>query len=407
MTTYTWLPSVKVGDPNALPVPALAMGLRTDPPITVYVPVVRDNAPEEEQHLPNVYYVEHRDEVSIVEAYVMERAQRHSTRGAVERLFKSIGEYLQGVPRDVPWLLHPFIYFGGVTMLAGIWKGGKSEYAAGIVRSRVEGKPFLGQDLPNGPTFLVTEEGGISMAEKYDDVDGFEVLDARDMAFADANLWDVLHSIEAEVTGQRAFVIIDTFITLTAVEEENDSAEVTAAIRRLMNFAQKTGAAVLIIDHTGKQTSGLNHGKAIRGSGAKPATLDIYGVLDYGPTQTQRTLAIEGRVREANGASLRVDFDPDTQEYRLITDEAASHSLFDKWSVGIPFSGEGFTIQTLAALWDCARGTALKRTEEMRAAGRMRRAFGKGSGNSDAWRYWATLGPVTVGDHEVEEDDED
>ena len=367
---------------------AMPMAMRTEPAVTAYL--VRDGI-----------YVATEEEAELVRA-----RQRAATERLAQprlpggRLFKPITEYLNGVQRTPPWLYRPFLYFGGVSMLAGIWKGGKSELAAGIVRARVAGQPFLGQELPPGPVYVITEEGGISLAEKYDDVSGFELVDSRAMAFADQTLDDVLASIVDEVTDVNALVIIDTFVVLSGIEEENNSVEVTKAIRKVMNFAQATEAAVLIIDHTGKQTSGLNHGKSIRGSGAKPATLDIYGVLDYGPTQTQRTLSIEGRVKDAR-VKLRFDFDPDTRTHKLVGD-TGDDTKYDQWTAAIPMGGEGWSESKLATYWHMSRPSVAKRAEELVRAGRMRREWGK-VGNADAWLHWALLPRI---DHPEDDEDE-
>jgi hypothetical protein len=327
-------------------------------------------------------------------------AEEQRERSPGERLFKRIGEYLRDIPREVPWLWRPLVYFGGVSMLAGIWKGGKSELAAGLIRARLDRVPFLGAELPPGPTFLITEEGGISMAEKYDGYDGFEVVDRRDMEFEEQTLDDVLESIREEATDAQALVVIDTFVVMSDVEEENSATEVTKAIRKVMNWAQRTRAAVLIIDHTGKQTSGLNHGRSIRGSGAKPATLDIYGVLDYGPTQTQRTLATEGRVKDAR-EKLRLDFDPAARAYTLLTGDT-DETKYDKWSAGIPMTGDGMDLAELGALWRLSPNPTKERVDELVKAGRMRSEFEK-VGRTRKWLHWAVL-PMTSSAHPGDEE---
>jgi hypothetical protein len=343
------------------------------------------------------WHESHHPDATLVPNRRLFEEERERTGG---RLFKHIGDYLRDIPREVPWLWRPMAYFGGVSMLAGIWKGGKSELAAGLIRARLDGVPFLGQDLPPGPTYLITEEGGISMAEKYDGYDGFEVVDRRDMEFEGQTLDDVLESIRDEATDAHALVVIDTFVVMSEVEEENSSTEITKAIRKVMNFAQATRAAVLIIDHTGKQTSGLNHGRSIRGSGAKPATLDIYGVLDYGPTATQRILATEGRVKDAR-EKLRIDFDPGARAYTLLVGDS-DETKWDRLTAGIPVSGDGWSESKLASFWRVSRPTVTKQVDELVRAGRMRREWGK-VGNADAWLHWAVL-PVI--DHPEEAEDE-
>jgi hypothetical protein len=373
---------------EAPPAGSFGITFKTDPYTVGFV------VPGEENK--DTVYALVEEDAARLRSYFAEREQRVVMAGveAVLDLFTPIAEYLKGLPKEVPWLVPGFLYFGGVSMLAGIWKGGKSQYAASLITARARGKPFLGRELPEGPVFLLTEEGGISLAEKYENAEGFELVDARAMAFAEVSLADVLKALEARIKARNernAFVVVDTLSVLSGVEDENSSVEVTAAIRLLMNFAQVTGAAVLVIDHTVKTATNLNHGRSIRGSGAKPATLDVYGVLDYGPTATQRSLKTEGRVRGSRNDWL-LDFDVETQVYSLLSDEAVDATQFDKWSSGFPMAGDGMSIADLMNLWECSRNTVKTRIASMLDAAptRARREW-RQVGRTHKWLYWSVL----------------
>src|SRR4051812_1720824 len=75
--------------------------------------------------------------------------------------FVNVVDYLADVPEVVPWCAQPLAFFGGVTLVAGFPKAGKSTLASQLMRARETGEDFLGHPVPIGPTVLLTEEGGI------------------------------------------------------------------------------------------------------------------------------------------------------------------------------------------------------------------------------------------------------
>lgn len=180
-------------------------------------------------------------------------------------LFANVVDYCVSVPDDVPWAAKPLAYFGGVTLLAGIWKGGKSTLAAQLQRARETGEPFLGQPVPIGPTVLVTEEGGIPVKHKVGGLTSLRILDRRAATLAALDFDGVLAALRQLCAGETEPVVmfIDTFAVWGGIENENDATEVTAAIVKLTMLAQETGAAVVLIHHTRKDggTYGSRHSR--------------------------------------------------------------------------------------------------------------------------------------------------
>lgn len=307
-------------------------------------------------------------------------------------VFVNVEDYLADVPDSVPWAAEPFAYFGGVTMLAGIWKGGKSEFVAQLARARESAEPFLGRTIPNGPTLYVTEEGGIPVKHKVGDLHALRILDRRTATLHGLTFDGVLASVTAycKASPTPAVVIVDTWAIWCDVEDENDAVQATAAIGKMTALAQETGAAVVLVHHVRKD--GGTHGRGIRGSGALPATVDIFGTLDYadGGGPTDRTLKLEGRVIDP--MELHLTYDTDARRYGMLDSGSRAQTEADVWLQDFPLSGDGLTMADVEGRWELSRSPTRRRVDKLLKLGRMRRAVCKArDGKADAWRYWAVL----------------
>jgi hypothetical protein len=308
-------------------------------------------------------------------------------------------DYVADIPDTVPWAAEPFAYYGGVSMLAGIWKGGKSTLMAQLALGRESGGTFLGNAVDAGPTLLLTEESGFPVKRKVRGLTQLDILDRHTVAskgnnvagkFIGATLDDIIDGITfwamAEHRGQRCMVIIDTLAVWGGIEDENDATETTEAIRRLKGLAATTGAAVIVIHHSRKE--GGTHGRAIRGSGAIAATVDVYAILDYvsaGPS-TSRSLVFESRVTDP--IDMTLTYDPESATYAIDTPDLVAE--YESWLAKVPTDGNGMNRQTLTNLWDVGGTTARRRIAKLLEIGRMRERFAKHPGDRvESFRYWA------------------
>lgn len=301
----------------------------------------------------------------------------------------NVAEYVATVPDIVPWAGEPFTYYGGVSMLAGIWKGGKSTLMAQLMRCRETGGTFLGNPVDIGPTLLLTEESGYPVKRKVGGLTRLDILDRHTAVKTEGlDLDSIIEAITfwavSDHKGERCMVIIDTWAVWGGIEDENDAVQATKAIEKLMRLARETGAAVVLVHHSSKQ--GGTHGRGIRGSGAIPAMVDIYGTLDYkGSGGTSRSLAIEGRVGDP--LDLTLLYDPETG-YTL--DEPDLVAEYEAWLQKVPTDGEGYTEGELINLWGESRSSTKRRITKLLDIGRMREVYGKHPGSSRrAKRYWS------------------
>lgn len=277
----------------------------------------------------------------------MKKAKHHLKERVVTEadasLIVNIADYLALIPETIPWIAEPYVYAGGVTLLSGPPKGGKSTLMANLQAAReIEGSEFLGAPVPLGPTLLVTEEGGVAVRWKTEGLVALDVLDRR--SAAGMSFENVLELISLWAAAQSStspcLVFIDTLAIWAGVEDENAASIMTQAIAPIMQLAQKTGAGVVIVHHARK--GGGRDGEAIRGSGAIYATVDLAMELsrigDEEDGLTDRRLDVSGRVVMPH--SLTLGFDPLTKHYRVVESVESAKIASDKALGWMPNEGD-------------------------------------------------------------------
>lgn len=108
-------------------------------------------------------------------------------------LIQTMAEYASDVPDSVPWVVEGLVYRGGVTLLAGPPKGGKSTLLADVQRCVLAGEPFLDTlAVASASILLLTEERGIAVTMKS----GTLPIDVLDHATAIMNGLDFAGSLD-------------------------------------------------------------------------------------------------------------------------------------------------------------------------------------------------------------------
>jgi hypothetical protein len=276
-----------------------------------------------------------------------QREARRVVRAAVEAGKNGIAESSTFEPvlvkdlapgKSVDWVVKGYAPGGGLTVVAGPPKAGKTTYVAGMaVQAAASGIPVLWLDLEQHATRTR---------------DLFARLDAIELPiFAHSSASRVpMNAIARCVTEHEiGLVIIDSLSRFWTVEDENDAAQVTTAMGELLAFARSANVAVIVIHHTRK--SGGSDGSDIRGSGAIAASVDVavsFQRYGDGPArlleaisrydETPRRLVVE--YREGRYCELGSEADVRDREARervraALTDEPLARSQIAK-DTGLP-----------------------------------------------------------------------
>lgn len=182
--------------------------------------------------------------------------------------------------RDEPvrWLvdgLIPAASFAAIFGKPGSYKSFAALYLGAMIAT---GREAFGRSTTQGPVIYIAGEGGAGLKRRRDAIMRQHDLPQDAPVYfikAQLNLATTLEDRDALLAEIRAIgvkpalVVIDTFARMTAGIEENSAKDVGAAIAIMSSIEQETGAAVLIVHHSGKaQDAGM------RGSSALLAAVD-------------------------------------------------------------------------------------------------------------------------------------
>lgn len=220
-----------------------------------------------------------------------------------------IGELLSEPDEEHAWLVDGRLPVGGLGLIAGKPKAGKSTLSRCLALAVARGDPWLGFVTTAGPViYLGFEEkrGEVrrhfrSMGARADDP--LSVLVGRAPEEALARLAKTVQQVRP------VLVIVDTVARLLpSVREWNDYGSVTAALEPVLALARETGAHVLLVHHMGKgERTG---GDAVLGSTAIFAAADTTLLLKR--LERYRTLSTIQRYGD-DLEELTVALDPETR----------------------------------------------------------------------------------------------
>jgi hypothetical protein len=298
-----------------------------------------------------------------------------TTQGATDGL-THIRDLLAEPDDTVSWIVDGLLPAGGLSVIAGKPKVGKSTLARAMALRVSRGEPILGRETQTGPVLYLGLEDPRRVTRGH-----FRTLGAT----ADDNLYiwtgarpdQALTWLEARLAEHDpVLVVVDTLQHLLGIVDLNDYAKVVPGLTPLLNLARARRAHIMLSHHAGKgDRAGFD---AILGSVGIAGTVDV-SLLVRRREDNTRTLATQQRTgedlpesvltldanREPHLDGTRAEYDAKQAEDRVLAWLAKQTVRVDRAQVvtGVEGSSEA-VIRALYRLVD--GGKVLKEGEGVR-----------------------------------------
>jgi len=219
------------------------------------------------------------------------------------------------------WLVDHRLPIGGLGLLAGKPKTGKSTMARCLALDVARGRPWLGFKTTPGPVIY------LGLEEKKEEVRAhFRALGARGedaiLLLFGAAPREALGWLQGEVTNHKPLlVIIDPLFRLVRVTDVNDYAVITTALEPYQTLARASGACVLLVHHLGKSERS-DSGDSVLGSTAIFSAVDsalllkrtpryrtLSSIQRYGDDLDEMTITLDPITRDISAGASREELD--------------------------------------------------------------------------------------------------
>jgi hypothetical protein len=292
------------------------------------------------------------------------------------------GEILRMQPP--PWIVEGFIPARDLCFLYGPSEAGKSFVALDLAQHVAAGIPWFGSTVQAGAVLYMLGEGVGHLAPRLAAWDAaypqhkiapgrFRVATRAPRLLEPADVEQVIGLLQG-MDPRPVLLVVDTLARALLGGEENSARDVGLAIEALDHVRRETGAAVLVLHHTGKdRTAGERGSSAIRAAAEVMLRLDPHGdgkvtLACDKSRDSKRARSLDLQIIPQAGSCVVTQGLPPSLEVQLSgTVEAALKALekgepgvglaWGKWQVhsGLPDSTFSRAARTLL---DCGRVVA-------------------------------------------------
>ena len=238
----------------------------------------------------------------LAELVELSTARAESVTGADADGFIRVGTLIAEPDNPHPWVVHGLVPSGGMALVAGKPKAGKSTLARAIALRVCRGDPVLGRETMAGPVLYLGLEDPREAIKGH-----FRRMGARDADDIDIYFGKVPEHAQAWLADQLAkrdpvLVVIDTMQFFLGITEINEYGAVVNALRSILEIFRGHRCAVLIVHHAGKgERVGFD---AILGSTGILGTVDTAVLVKRRPDDQSRTIATMQRMHAVGGEDM-------------------------------------------------------------------------------------------------------
>jgi hypothetical protein len=242
--------------------------------------------------------------------------------------YVELGILLETPDKEEDWLVKGLLLRGGLSIIVGAPKIGKTTLIRQLEKSILRGEPFLERKTFKGSIMHFSFDEKAKTSKRHYQALGLTKNDKMILHFGALDIPNYIKDLEDDILKYKpSLVVVDTLFDMVEVDDVNNYGPIKKALSVFSSLAERTDAHVLFVHHTNKPNPnfGRGSGHSILGSTAIFGSVDCCMIFEQKlQSPTIRLLSVKGRAVDDIG-TLNLDFDKQKQTYFITSiDENAS-----------------------------------------------------------------------------------
>lgn len=224
--------------------------------------------------------------------------------------YTRIGDLLSGPDQDEDWLVKDLLIRGGISLVAGMPKIGKTTIIRQLEKCILRGEPFLGKPTLKGDVIHYSFDEKARTAKKHYKTLGLDSGDPMYLHFGQAGDNYRKEFAEDIERLKPTLVVIDTLFDMVAASDVNAYAPIKKELSFFSSLSEKTNTHIMFIHHQNKPNKEYGRGSnnTILGSTAISGSMDTLILFEQVGDSSMRSITTSGRaVERLENQLLRFD----------------------------------------------------------------------------------------------------
>lgn len=233
--------------------------------------------------------------------------------------YTRVGDLLDRSDQHEDWLVQDLLLRGGISLVAGIPKIGKTTLIRQLERCILRGEPFLERKTQKGDVIHYSFDEKARTAKRHYATLGLNNQDQMILHFGEPGNSDYKKEFAEDITKYKpSLVVVDTLFDMVDAQDVNSYGPIKRSLAFFSTLSEKTNTHIMFIHHQNKPNKeyGQGSGHTVLGSTAITGSMDCNLIFEQVGDSTYRTVSASGRAIEGFSRK-RLIFDSKKMMYFL------------------------------------------------------------------------------------------